>query len=161
MTNSKPLWAIVMGILSSLSFTSVQASGGDEHRKAPLDPLYVQECGSCHAPYPARHLSASSWQAIMQGLDKHFGSDASLDDQSVTKAIETYLLSQARKKETADASGHPILRITDTRWFKHEHDEIPASVWRSAAVKSPANCGACHTGTEQGRFSEHGVRIPQ
>jgi len=143
MINSKPFWGLIMGYLISLPLTPVQASGGDEHRKVPPDPVYVQECGSCHAPYPARHLSADSWRAIMNGLDKHFGSDASLDDKSVASAIETYLLSQARKKETLDESGHPILRITDTRWFRHEHDEIPPSVWRSAAVKSPANCGAC------------------
>lgn len=161
MSNSKPLCVVIMGILSGLPFTPVQASGGDAHRKASPDPVYVQECGSCHAPYPAGHLSADSWRAIMNGLDNHFGSDASLDDKPVASAIEAYLSSQARKKETLDESGHPLLRITDTRWFRHEHDEIPLSVWHSPAVKSPANCGACHTGTQQGRFSEHGVRIPQ
>ena len=161
MANTRPSWSGIIGLLISLPFTAVQASGGDERRQVPPDPLYVQECGSCHVPYPAKLLSADSWQTLMKGLDKHFGSDASLDDQSAASAIQSYLLSQARRKATLDASGHPTLRITETRWFRHEHAEVAASVWRSPAVKSSANCGACHRGAEQGRFSEHQLRIPQ
>ena len=28
-------------------------------------------------------------------------------------------------------------------------------------VKTPANCGACHTTAERGDFSERGVRVPR
>jgi hypothetical protein len=34
-------------------------------------------------------------------------------------------------------------------------------VWRLAAVKSPANCAACHTTAEQGDFRERNIRIPR
>ena len=37
------------------------------------------ECGSCHVAYPAQLLPATSWQRLMKGLDKHFGTDASVD----------------------------------------------------------------------------------
>jgi len=53
------------------------------------------------------------------------------------------------------------LRITETRWFMKEHDEISAAVWKRESVGSPANCAACHKGAETGRFDEHGVRIPK
>ena len=44
-----------------------------------VPPAYVQECGSCHAAYPPGMLPARSWQRVMGGLDRHYGSDASLD----------------------------------------------------------------------------------
>lgn len=53
------------------------------------------------------------------------------------------------------------LRITETRWFMKEHDEISAAVWKRESVGSPANCGACHKGAEQGQFDEHQVRVPK
>ena len=51
--------------------------------RAPLDPTYVAECASCHIPYPPRFLPAASWRALMGNLGDHFGTDASLDAQTV------------------------------------------------------------------------------
>ena len=121
------------------------------------NPVYREECGSCLVAYPPQLLPKSSWQAIMTGLDKHFGTDASLDPDT-TKAIRTYLESNASRRA---AGGKPQLRITETAWFKHEHDEIAAGTWNSAAVKSPANCGACHTKAEQGDYRERTLRVPR
>jgi len=97
----------------------------------------------------------------MNGLDQHFGSDASLDDKNVADTLQRYLLGNARRKDTLDENGNSVRRITETRWFRHEHDEVPESVWQSPAVKSPSNCGACHTTADQGRFSEHNLRMPR
>lgn len=44
--------------------------------------VYRDECGGCHVPYPPQLLPKASWQAIVAGLDKHFDSDASLDDKT-------------------------------------------------------------------------------
>lgn len=41
------------------------------------------------------------------------------------------------------------------------HDEISERVWNSPAVKSPANCAACHTAADQGAYSEHPIRLPE
>ena len=53
------------------------------------------------------------------------------------------------------------LRITETGWFRHEHDEVPAGIWKRPAVKSAANCAACHTRADAGDFSERNIRIPR
>jgi len=119
---------------------------------------YRAECGSCHIAYPAQLLPRESWQALMAGLPQHFGSDASVDVKTA-KEIETYLTTNASRRVGA-LNAKPPLRITETRWFKHEHDEVPSRAWQSAAVKSPSNCGACHPGAERGDFSEHAVRVP-
>lgn len=134
-----------------------RASGGGT---MPTDPTYVRECGECHAAYPVRPLSSESWRALLAGLNRHFGQDASLDPETL-KTIDQYLTSQARRRPTLGADGAPLLRITETPWFRHEHDEIPAQIWRQAAVQSPARCEACHAGAARGQFSEHDIHFPE
>lgn len=134
-----------------------QASG---QVSIPPDPIYVQECGSCHVPYPARRLSAESWRAVLNGLDRHFGSDASLDPATL-KPIAAYLEAQARRRATLGENGQSLLRITETRWFRHEHDEIPERTWQLPTVQSPAHCEACHTAAERGNYSEHALHLPR
>jgi cytochrome c553 len=120
---------------------------------------YRNECGSCHVPYPPALLDAQAWKRIMDRLDQHFGSDASVDAR-IADEIRTYLVSSAGRKATMPASkGLP--RITEARWFVREHDEVPASLWKSEAVRSPASCGACHTRAEQGDYSERTPRLPK
>jgi nitrate/TMAO reductase-like tetraheme cytochrome c subunit len=54
-----------------------------------------------------------------------------------------------------------VLRITETRWFKHEHDEVSDRTWRNLKVKSASNCGACHAFAAQGKFNERDIRVPR
>lgn len=121
-------------------------------------PAYEQECGgSCHVAYPPGMLPAESWKRVMAGLDKHYGSDASID-AATQKNIAAWLDANAsRRTRTAP----PEDRITRSAWFEHKHDEIRASVWQRKAVGSPANCAACHPRAEQGDFEEHDVKIPK
>jgi hypothetical protein len=130
----------------------------DSSRYTANNPKWKSECGSCHVAYPPQLLPASSWRAIMSGLDKHFGSDASLDTQTLTE-VGAFLEQNAGRKRAASAK--PVLRITETSWFLREHDEVSRSVWSSQKVKSPSNCTACHRGADNGDFSEHNVRIPK
>lgn len=126
-------------------------------RRAPMPAIYVEECGACHAPYPASGLPAASWRDMMTGLDRHFGVDATLAPRETT-IVRDWLIANAGRHAAAPAAP---LRITRTAWFLREHDEIPKSVWRSAAVGTPANCGGCHRGADRGVFSEHDVRLPR
>jgi len=129
-----------------------------EHVYTISDPAYQAECASCHIAYPPRLLPAHSWRALMSGLDKHFGTDASLEPQTAAR-ITAYLEQNAGRDRTGSST--PILRITETRWFVREHDEVPARVWNSPKVKSAANCTACHVDSDKGNFNEHGIHLPQ
>lgn len=133
--------------------------------------LYREECGSCHVAYPPRALPQASWRAIMRTLDQHFGTDASLDAVPAA-AITAWLDGNAGRnrhaerdrgeaRDSVDARDRVVLRITQTPWFRHEHHEIGADVWKRPSVRGPANCEACHAGAASGRFSEHDVRIPR
>jgi len=129
-----------------------------KHVYTVSDPAYQAECASCHVAYPPRLLPARSWRALMSGLDKHFGTDASLDPQ--TAARITSFLEQNAGHDRAPTQP-PALRISETRWFVHEHDEVPARVWKNPKVKSAANCTACHVNADKGDYSEHSIRLPK
>jgi mono/diheme cytochrome c family protein len=137
------------------------AVGEEEQQASLLTPLpkYRQECAVCHIAYPPGMLPADSWRHILDNLDHHFGSNASLDAASV-KQLESWLTAHAAKAEQS-SSAPPEDRITRTTWFMAAHDEIPASTWRRPAVRSASNCAACHTRADQGNFDERYIRIPR
>ena len=135
------------------------AARGEDALRFPAPPVYVQECGSCHVPYPARYLSAESWNAVLDGLGAHFGADASLDP-TLSEEIRIFLDRAASRRPTA-ADGRPLLRLTQTRRFRSEHDEVGADLWKRPGVGSPANCGACHPGAQLGDYAEGAIRVPR
>jgi hypothetical protein len=142
---------------TALSISALQSARADQEVFDLTNRLYRDECGSCHVAYPPPLLPKASWRAIMAGLDKHFGADATVD-ASAAQEIQAYLEANAGRQRIL---GKPPLRITETPWFRDEHDEVPASAWKSHAVKSAANCGACHTQAENGDYSEGTLRVPR
>ena len=131
----------------------------DSHVFTATNEKWRTECGACHVAYPPQLLPPSSWNAVMAGLDRHFGTDASLDAATGTE-IAAFLEENAGRERRA-RDGAPSLRITETRWFEREHDELAASIWKHPQVKTAANCSACHIGADQGSFSEHDIRVPK
>ena len=119
---------------------------------------YTAECAACHVAYPPGFLPAQSWQRIMGGLDRHYGTDASLDAATVT-ALGVWLQAHAGTYKRV-AEEPPTDRITRSAWFERKHRKIEPAVWKLPSVKSAANCAACHTGAERGQFDDHGLREP-
>jgi hypothetical protein len=153
---------MMMASFLTMQIPDAQAHGENEHENHRLvvsDPRLKEDCGACHVVYPPDMLPAESWRAIMAGLDKHFGSNAGLDAET-SNAITAYLVKHADTRKH-DTSGKPLLRITETRRFKSEHREVAAHAWKNPKVKSPSNCGACHTKAEEGDFNERYVKIPK
>jgi len=145
-------------VLPTLLATAAAAFAAERSSPAPL-PAYRDECGGCHVPFPPRLLGAAAWQRVMAGLPRHYGSDASLDPAVATQ-IGAWLQSSAGSgRRTRDDP--PEDRITRSAWFVREHDEVPAAAWQRPAVKSAANCSACHPRAAQGAYDEHDVRIPR
>lgn len=148
----------MMWITALLFATGAHASGGGESFSA-TNPKWKAECGACHVAYPAKLLPAASWKAMMGGLDQHFGTDATVD-AATAKEILAFLEKNASRRKP-DPSTKPVLRITETRWFQSEHDEVPARLWKDARVKNASNCAACHTKADTGDFNEHNIRLPK
>lgn len=165
-------WTLVAVVLLMLNFAMPAAHADDDEdgsrnaRKGGKQSLVVNakwkdECGSCHIAYPPRFLRAESWRAVMSGLDKHFGSDASVD-AATAKEISEFLVKNASNKARKSADGkEPPLRITDTRWFQSEHRKESKYVGKDKRVKSLADCGGCHAYAASGSFAEGDIRIPK
>jgi hypothetical protein len=156
----KHLGATLFALTAGLSAHTAIAGS---HRYE-LSPAYRDECGACHVAYPPALLSAASWRALMSGLDRHFGSDASLDTAKA-RDIGNWLADNAGRRDSTDARGRPLLRISETPWFRKEHreghDGLTAAVWRSPAVGAASNCVACHRRAEQGDFNEGSLQLPR
>ncbi len=88
----------------------------------------------------------------MDNLPRHYGTDASLDP-ALTRKLSAWLDANAGTGKRAREQP-PEDRITRSAWFVREHDEVRAATWKLPAVKSAANCSACHTQAEQGDFNE-------
>ncbi len=155
---SRPLPAsLFMGLVI---FTGLAFADGSANT-VPLLPKYKQECAACHTPYPPGMLPAGSWKRLMGGLDKHYGTDASMDEASV-REISAWLGANAGTYKRVSEEP-PQDRITQSAWFlrKHNAREVAPEVWKRASVGSASNCVACHTGAAQGNFNERDIRIPK
>ncbi len=148
---------VLAGVIASAVAGIAQA--GPPAPSTPAPPAYREECGACHLPYPPGLLPAASWQRLMAGLPRHFGSDASLEP-ALAKEISAWLAANAGTyKRVRDVP--PEDRITRSAWFARKHDEVAAATWQLPAVKSAANCAACHTRAGEGDYSERNIRIPR
>lgn len=128
------------------------------------NPVYKEECGSCHMAYPAQLLPTASWRKMMVGLDDHFGENAELDEASRLE-IENYLIdssaSRSYQKLFRNLGDATPMRITELPYFRHEHDEIPSGlVGANKEVSSLSQCNACHRAAERGQFDEDDISIP-
>ena len=149
--------AFLIVLASLLAMPNAMASGGMAF--TATNSKWKAECGSCHFAYPANMLPAASWRTMMGGLDKHFGSDASLDAATSTEILA--FLEKNASQRKPDSAQKPQLRITETPQFIRKHDEVSSRTWKNPQVKSAANCAACHTQAESGDFSERNIRIPK
>jgi nitrate/TMAO reductase-like tetraheme cytochrome c subunit len=149
-------------LLGLLLAQGAWAGGQGSRDQMPLERMpaaYRNECSACHMAYPPGFLPAASWKHTMGTLDRHYGSDASLDAATV-QHIGQWLQAQAGtyKRVGQVTADH---RITSSAWFERKHREVPAATWLRTSVRSKAHCAACHTRAEQGHFDEDAVRIPK
>jgi cytochrome b len=136
-------------------------------RPLAQSPAYAEECGACHDPYHPSLLPAPSWQAVMAGLEDHFGEDASFDRQRekeiadwlAANAAETWDTEVANRFRAVDPA-QPS-RITAAPYWRRKHAEIPEAVLARASIRTKAHCSACHRDAATGRFDDQAIAIPK
>ena len=133
------------------------------------NPLFVEECASCHLLYPPFLLPKKSWKKMMTSLSDHFGDDASLDEVD-RRDIEAYLLKNSAETSTKEAAFYilksippkkDIISISQTPYWKKRHKEINKTLFESKEVRTKANCKACHQGFEQGLIEDDKIVLPK
>lgn len=135
------------------------------------DKQYLKECGECHFAYQPGLLPARSWKKLLNAdaLKNHFGDNAELDkdtlqviyDYAVENAADNSFYKRSRKIALATAEGEPPLRITEVRYIKRKHKNIPEKMVKdNKDVKSLSQCNKCHTRADKGVFDSDTVSIP-
>lgn len=147
-----------------LCFLIVLSLTGLTHADGPRMPSqvperYTAECAACHVAYPPGFLPAQSWQRIMGGLEKHYGSDATMDADSVRQINAWLTANSGTGRRMREAP--PEDRITRSSWFVREHRKVDPSTWQHPKVRSAAQCQACHVQAAQGQFDDHQIRLPR
>jgi hypothetical protein len=139
---------------------------------APVtNKIYKEECGSCHFAYQPGLLPSASWAKLLtpEALHDHFGEVADLDkdtaqavrDYAIANAADKSYFKRSRTVVAATEGIEPPLRITDVRFIKRKHHEIPDKMIKgNKDVKTLSNCSACHTQAERGVYNADTVSIP-
>ena len=160
-------------VLSVTALLATSANGQEDESRASFpkveNPVWHSECSGCHMLYHPALLPARSWKKIMDGLDRHFGENASLEAPQ-REEITRFLTRHAADRQSDPRSRRIVrtispddapLRISGTLYFISHHDEIPNTLYQRKSIGSASHCTACHRGAEQGEFSESTVRIPR
>lgn len=80
------LRASVVATIACVSAVAAVAHAGERNAMpADVPVAYTQECASCHTAYPPGMLPAASWHRVMNTLDRHYGTDASLDEDTTAR----------------------------------------------------------------------------
>jgi Dihaem cytochrome c len=123
----------------------------------------LKECGACHMVYAPQMLPQRSWDAMMAGLDKHFGENAQLEEP-LRADILAFLLANA--SDSPDSTFRNNLnkgvkpdvvpaRITEMPWWQRAHGEVNVARIATTKIKTAGNCIGCHAGSDKSmRFSE-------
>lgn len=135
----------------------------------PVDnTIYEKECGSCHFAYPAGLLPSSSWNKMMSNLDKHFGDDATVDEETF-QTLVSYLNENSAEKSMNYKRSRKIVEnlngnipdsISKMPYMKKKHEDIKEHLITQKEVKGMFNCTACHQNAKKGIFSDDDVNIP-
>ncbi|MFA5119773.1 cytochrome C [Zavarzinia sp.] len=133
-------------LATALLFAGGTAALAEDYIPPVNDPTTAKECGECHMAFQPALLPAGSWHRIMGNLSDHFGENASLPPATAT-AIESYLTANAGR-------GDPnVLRITEQRWWRHEHD-FSDRAWKRSGAASKIDCVACHRDAAAGLYED-------
>lgn len=136
---------------------SMQAAHAEGHGLAvPEFKKWKEECGSCHLAYPPKLLTADTWGRLMDGLDKHFGANATLEAKDKADILDFLKRYSATGSRFSSAS----FRISETPWFKREHRSVAPGEWSHPQVRSASNCEGCHRDVARNVWSEDTISMP-
>jgi cytochrome b len=129
------------------------------------DPLWQQECGTCHLAFHPSLLPERSWTAMLADQHDHFGEDLGLSDSTRTALAAYAAMHSAEHAESPVAwkinaqigPGESPLRITETRYWRRRHRSLPDNLWTDTRR---SDCAACHRDAQGAGFTPGAIAIP-
>ena len=158
--------ALAALLLAPPAFDAARAEPGDVGPNT--NPTYVKECGSCHFPYQPAFLPARSWQKIMGSLKEHFGENAEVKladrDNMLAYLAGAAADSAANGRSRTLMSRLPTMdtpmRVTDILLVGGIHGGFLDPKFKGIpAMKSLADCAACHPRALDGRFGPRNYTV--
>jgi hypothetical protein len=134
------------------------------------DTVYSDNCKDCHFLYQPGLLPSASWKKLLdeEELTKHFGADASIEEEDRAHILE-YLMQNAadkswykksRKINSSIPEGSTELRISKVPYMVLIHKKVDKKYFTSPKVKSASYCDRCHQSAKDGIYEEDDVYIP-
>ncbi len=157
----------LFGALSVVGVVWLMAMPVPRMPVVPLDPTYADECAACHNAYHPSLMRAQGWALLMEGLDDHFGEDASLDPDTTAQIADWLVSHSAETVDTkpahvlANSAAYAPFTLTETPFWKARHAAIPAEQFRAPPIYDNGNCAACHQDAETGLFYPANISIPK
>lgn len=175
--SAKPLVAVIL-VLALLAYFFSAGIGwipGKEAFEAQFtgkslatSATWQEECGACHLAYHPSLLPSRSWQKLLQQQHQHFAEDLYLEPETIQQLTDFAVANSAEKRITEFSRkimdrmkpSETPLRITETRYWKHKHDEVSSQVWQQTNINGKGQCDSCHSDARQGWFEDSRMSIP-
>jgi len=160
---------IFLTLIISSILADTYSFSGKVGVKPVNNKLYKNECASCHFAYQPGLLPENAWNKMMNNLENHFGTDASLAQEDFI-SISNYLKTNSAEKNMHYKRSSRIVNsikkgdipesISKTPYIIKKHEEIKPSLITQPEVKGLFNCMACHTTANKGIYNDRDINIP-
>jgi cytochrome b len=162
---------LVVLLAAAAGYFRGYTSSTPEHPYAPftgptlaMDATWNDECGSCHLAYHPSLLPRRSWKALLAQQDNHFGEDLELEPDTAehllafasANSAEHHATAVAWKMDAGIPPGNAPLRITETRYWKHRHEDVSA---RDFDRVKKTDCAGCHADADKSTFEPGSIHI--
>lgn len=145
--------------------SSYAAARAQQKAVKPPASRWIKECGGCHLAYSPALLPARSWERMLKEQAEHFGEDLSLSP-NVAKA----LLDEANGDRTSTWAawklahsappGESPQRISELRFWRHAHHDLPDSAFKPPVSQGRHDCESCHLDAASGIFQPRMIQKP-
>lgn len=131
---------LTRALLAASLASAALAALADGGRRLPVNSpkACTQESAACHTAYPPGLLPKAPRGRLMGGLDKHFGTDASLDATTLQQLSGWLLANAGTYKRVSEAP--PEDRITRSAWFECKHRQIEPAARRTPPSACSMRC---------------------
>jgi hypothetical protein len=145
--------------------SSYAAARAQQKALKPAPSRWTKECGGCHLAYSPALLPARSWERMLKEQAEHFGEDLSLSPK-----VASALLAQADADRTSTwaawklshsaPQGDSPQRITELRFWRRAHHELPEAAFKPPVSQGRHDCESCHVDAASGIFHPRMIQRP-